>query len=226
MTEGVGLTQFQIHVANQFFRLAASSGYAIAGGAGLIASSLISRPTQDLDLFTYAPTRSVMKARGQFLDAARESGWITTVLVDSDTFCRIHVIGPDDEVLVDLAIDSPPTAPPTMTVLGPSLTSLDLAGRKLLALLGRAEARDFADVFVLAQTFGKEVLVEQATLMDPGFNRKVLAEMVATLARFDDDAIPLTPSLVTESRDFYRDWGLELDSSCDPPGGCSTAFQD
>ena len=213
MTAGVGLTQFQIDVANQFFRLAASGGYAIAGGAGLIASALISRPTQDLDLFTYAPTRSVIEAREQFLDAAGESGWTTIVLVDSDTFCRIHVIGPDDEVLVDLAIDSPPTAPPTMTVLGPTLTSLDLAGRKLLALFGRAEARDFADVFVLAQTFGKEVLVEQATLMDPGFNQKVLAGMLTTLARFDDDAIPLSPNLVTEARDFFTTWGLELGCS-------------
>jgi hypothetical protein len=32
---------------------------------------------------------------------------------------------------------------------------LELAGRKLLALFGRAEARDFAD-YVLEQRFGKD----------------------------------------------------------------------
>lgn len=37
-----------------------------------------------------------------------------------------------------------------MTLLGPTLVPLELAGRKLLALFGRAEARDFADVYVLA----------------------------------------------------------------------------
>ncbi len=49
---------------------------------------------------------------------------------------------------MDLAMDSPPHSRTTMTVLGPTLAPLELAGRTLLALFGRAEARDFADVYV------------------------------------------------------------------------------
>jgi hypothetical protein len=75
------------------------------------------------------------------------------VIHDSPTFCRLVVIDRDNEVLVDLAVDSPPHLPPTMTLLGPTLAPLELAGRKLLALFGRAEARDFADVSVLSERF-------------------------------------------------------------------------
>jgi hypothetical protein len=46
------LTTFQIDVAHTFFRLKASEGYVVAGGAALVASELIRRPTQDLDLYT------------------------------------------------------------------------------------------------------------------------------------------------------------------------------
>jgi hypothetical protein len=53
------LTTFQVEVAHTFFRLNASKGYVVAGGAALIASELIRRPTQDLDLFTSAPVVSV-----------------------------------------------------------------------------------------------------------------------------------------------------------------------
>ena len=37
-------------------------------------------------------------------------------------------------VVFDVAIGSPPNVPPTMTILGPTLAPLELAGRKLLAL--------------------------------------------------------------------------------------------
>jgi len=36
-------TDFQITVAHLFFKLKASHGYAVAGGAGLLASALISK---------------------------------------------------------------------------------------------------------------------------------------------------------------------------------------
>lgn len=62
------------------------------------------------------------------------------------------------QTLVDLAIDSPPISAPTITVLGPTLAPLELSGRKLLALFSRAEPRDFADVYLLAQRFGKQSL--------------------------------------------------------------------
>lgn len=125
MTSDIGLSRFQIDVAQLFFSLPASSDYAIAGGAGLIANDLISRPTHDLDLFAHAPTRTVVRASSQFLMAAAKMGWTVTALMDTPTFCRVPVLGPDDDVLVDLAIDSPPMHAPALTILGPTLMPLD-----------------------------------------------------------------------------------------------------
>ncbi|TAK68541.1 MAG: hypothetical protein EPO13_10550 [Actinomycetota bacterium] len=115
-----------------------------------------------------------------------------------------------EETLVDLAIDSRPHRQPTVTVLGPTLAPLELAGRKLLALFGRAEARDFADVYVLAQRFGKDTLIEQAQALDAGFDLAVLAQMIGTLGRFDDHEIPLGHDELPLARGFFTSWAAEL----------------
>jgi Nucleotidyl transferase AbiEii toxin, Type IV TA system len=111
------------------------------------------------------------------------------------------------DVLVDLAIDSPPRNAPTATVLGPTLAPLELVGRKLLALFGRAEARDFADVYVLTQRFGKNALLEQAKALDAGFDLQVLAQMMCTIGRFTDDEIPLAASDLPLAKTFFKGVG-------------------
>lgn len=82
------LTGFQIRVARIFFGLRASHKYAVAGGAGLLASDLINRPTEDLDLFTHRPIESVTAARNAFIDELHRLGWNVAIIVDSPTFCR------------------------------------------------------------------------------------------------------------------------------------------
>ncbi|WP_397219004.1 nucleotidyl transferase AbiEii/AbiGii toxin family protein [Nocardioides terrisoli] len=129
---------------------------------------------------------------------------------------RTHVLqagrrtGGGEQTLVDLAIDSPPHSRPTITVLGPTLAPLELAGRKLLALFGRAEARDFADVYVLAQRFGTAALIEQTQELDAGFDPGVLAQMIGTIGRFEDHEIPLVPEELPPARSFFADWASEL----------------
>lgn len=204
------LTPVQIEVARIFFDLDVSEGFLIAGGAALLASDLIARPTDDLDFFASAPITSVAETKDAYVRALREAGYDVSLVRDSTTFCRMIVEQGEEEVLVDLAIDAPPAAPPTLTLLGPTLTPMELAGRKLLALFGRAEARDFADVYVLAQRFGGEALLQQAASLDAGFDTTVLTQMMTTIARFDDDEIPLAPSQIEPAREFFRRWAEEL----------------
>jgi hypothetical protein len=203
------LTSFQQEVARLFFSVPQSDAYLLAGGAALVASELTTRPTRDLDLFTHAPTESVTAGRDALVTAVVARGWTVTIVRDAPTFCRLVVHGPED-LLVDLAVDSPPTSAPTMTFLGPTLAPLELAGRKLLALFGRAEARDFADVFVLAQRFGTSALLDQAAQVDAGFNEHALAEMLKTLGRFVDDELPADPGTVPAVREFFASWAAEL----------------
>lgn len=80
----------------------------------------------------------------------------------------------------------------------------------MLALFGRAEARDFADVYVLAQRFGKHLLLEQAQSLDAGFDRVVLAQMLGTLSRFTPDEIPLAANELDAATAFFSAWAQEL----------------
>jgi hypothetical protein len=58
----------------------------------------------------------------------------------------------------------------------------------------------------LAQRFGKQVLVETAATVDGGFDRSVLAQMMGSLARFEDDEIPLPAADLA----FFAAWAKEL----------------
>jgi hypothetical protein len=203
------LTAFQVSVASLFFSLPASEGFLLAGGAALAAQNLTSRPTHDLDLFTRAGASSVPEARDAFEAAARSRGWTVERMRDAETFCRLVVHG-DDDLLVDLALDSPPTMPPTASFAGPTFALEELAGRKVIALFDRAEARDFADVFVLAQRYPKDLLIHRAAEVDAGFDPIVLGTMLGSLGRFRDEEIPIDPERADQLRSFFEQWQEEL----------------
>jgi hypothetical protein len=204
---GPQLTAFQAEVARLFFALPESKGFLLAGGAALLAQHLTARPTEDLDFFTAPERGHVPAARDALEAAARDRGWSTERIHDSDTFSRMIIRGDHAGVLVDLAVNAPPDLPPSVTAAGPTLAPEELAGHKLLALFDRAAARDFADVYVLALRFGKQTLLARAGQIDAGFDAKVLADMFTTLDRFTDSEIPVPDGLsVAELRAFYATW--------------------
>ena len=127
----------------------------------------------------------VGEVREQFLKEAGVREWKCEVLQSDAFFVRLHVKG-TDEVLVDIAIDVAAQYPSQFFILGPTFSHEELAGRKLLALFDRAEARDFADVFVLAQ-------------------------MMRSVARFSDGELPIDESLLKDLRFFFEKWANELD---------------
>ncbi len=210
MNHAEQLTVLQIDLAGIFFGLDEAEGYFVTGGAALLASELIARPTEDLDLFTARPTMHVTRAKEAFVREVSGRECDVTIIQDGPTFCRMIVARAGEETLVDLAIDSPPHVGPTVTVLGPTLAPLELGGRKLLALFGRAEARDFADVYVLVQRFGKEALVKEAQALDAGFDVAVLGQMLRTISRFEEDEIPLPQDELPKVFAFFADWASEL----------------
>jgi hypothetical protein len=198
-------------VARAFFALPASQGFLLAGGAALLAQHLTARPTEDLDFFTTPERGHVCAARDALEAAARQRGWTTERIHDSGTFCRMIVRSADAGVLVDLAVNAPPDLPPSVTAAGPTLAPEELAGHKLLALVDGAAARDFADVYGLANRFGKDAPITRATQIDAGFDAKVLADMMAALDRFTDSEIPVpSGSSAAELRAFYAAWRSEL----------------
>jgi hypothetical protein len=86
----------------------------------------------------------------------------------------------------------------------------DLAARKTLALFGRAEARDFADVYDLARRFGRDQLLDWAADDDPGFDNQIFADMLASIERLSDEDLPVQARCASELRAYFRDWAAEL----------------
>ena len=201
------LTDFQLEVARLFFTLPAADAFVLGGGAGLVAAGLTERPTRDLDFFVADSV--VRNAADQLEDAAANRGWNTERIRNEDTFVRLRIDGPD-ALLVDLCLDSPPQHPPTMTIAGPTYAPAELAGRKLIALFGRAEARDFVDVRSLAQRYDKAELLDLAAMIDEGFDHPTLATMLDSLARFDDATLADFGADPSELRSWFSDWAEEL----------------
>jgi predicted nucleotidyltransferase component of viral defense system len=170
-------------VAHLFFGLDESEGFVLAGGAALLASDLTSRPTEDLDFFQSAT--SVTVARDALEAAATGRHWTVTRVRDHESFARLQIEA-SETVLVDLCMDSPPIRSPVVTVAGPTFAPDELAGRKVIALFDRAEARDFADVFDLLRRYGKDELLALAREVDGGFHHAVFADMLRSIERHDD----------------------------------------
>jgi hypothetical protein len=204
------LTDFQLEVARVFFGLPVAKRFLLTGGAALVAHRMTHRPTRDLDFVT-SRGPDVAIAGDEFERAAALRDWVVTRVQESATFCRLQVDGPD-VVLVDLMVDAPPNGPRTASALGPTLNPEDLAGRKLLALLDRAAARDFVDVFELARMYDLELLMDWAAAIDQGLDRLELARQMRMLDSYTDQDLPCAPEQVVQIREFFRSWAATLDN--------------
>jgi predicted nucleotidyltransferase component of viral defense system len=202
----VALTKFQQELLRLFFALPEASDFVLAGGAALIATGLSERATQDLDFFGGDLATGITGAAGALEAACTERGWAVTRVHDSPTFRRILVQTGSEELLVDLAVDSPALGPPTSTAFGPTYAPEELAARKLLALFDRAAARDFVDIHTLSSQFDLDRLVEVATRIDPGFDQVVLAEMLESVQRYSDDDLADLGAEASALRDFTMQW--------------------
>jgi len=204
------LTELQRLVLDAFFALPEAEGFVLAGGAALVASGLSERPTQDVDLFGSDVTSGVTAAADALEVACADRGWTTERIRDAATFRRFIVRSEVDELLVDLAVDSPPLGAPTITAVGPTYPPRELAARKLLALFDRAEARDFVDVCTLSDRVDLDDLLELAGELDAGFTPALLAEMLRSHERFADEDFADLGSDPGDVREFADRWANQL----------------
>jgi len=205
------LTPLQIEATQLFFGLPQSVGFAVAGGAALIAQGLVQRQTRDVDLFLLdAAASTITSAVASFENAIGERGWSHQRVIDQIDFVRLLITRSGESLIVDLGRDSPADEPVDETDLGPTLSLRDLAARKTLALFGRAEARDFADVYDLARRFGRHQLLDWAAADDPGFDKHIFADMLASIERLGDEDLPVQARRASELRAYFRDWAAEL----------------
>jgi hypothetical protein len=86
----------------------------------------------------------------------------------------------------------------------------ELAADKTLALFGRAEARDFVDVFALAKIFGEDRLCELAARKDRGFTGSHLADALAAFSRLGREEFDVDAGTYFAIRQWSTEWRSRL----------------
>ena len=203
------LTPFQSEVAKLFFSLPDSSGFLLAGGGALLVSGLSSRPTRDLDFMGTRELTAASRLAEKFMKRCRDIGWAVDPVQIEEDFARV-LVSHVESLIVDIVLDSPAVLPPTISEVGPVFAGLELAARKLAALFGRAEARDFADVYILSRIFERSEVLRCAREVDLGIDDLGLAEAMRTVRRFRPSEIPLPEELVDGAQRFFAAWADEL----------------
>jgi hypothetical protein len=205
----VPVDPFKADVIGLALRAAAAQGFALAGGNALAAHGLLSRPTQDIDLFT-----PVAGGTGQVIDGIRTAlvaeGYAVQVVrpADDGDFAELHVSRGGTSTQLDLGRDWRAHDAVSLDV-GPVLHLDDAVGSKTTALLGRALARDFIDVAAALNRYTRRELLELAFTRDSGLRAADAALAARQLDLIDNDefaAYQLTERQVTSLRDRFASW--------------------
>lgn len=195
-------------------RVAGRYGFALAGGYAVQAHGILSRPSEDVDLFTAWERRGDFSAAVEaVIEAYRAEGYMVEVAQQFETFARLAVTNPaasDPPYKVELAANWR-SLPPVMMDIGPVLHIDDVVAGKMSALFTRAEPRDFLDVdaAVVTGRYTRERLLELAEQADAGFDRRVFADLLAMLQRYPDRrfaAYDTTPERIAAMRERFAQW--------------------
>jgi hypothetical protein len=165
-----GLDHFQAEIAEVALRPIGQHGFALAGAGALVAHGVISRPTQDLDLFTPAQG-GPGQAGAALLTALTDAGCQVQLLESAEQhggeFMRLQVHRGEHVVDIDLARDWR-QHPPVRMQVGPVLHVEDAVASKVTAMIGRGLPRDYIDVAAALRRYDRDDLLRLAFHRDPG----------------------------------------------------------
>lgn len=199
-------------VARVAFGLPQARDVAIAGGNAMLAHQLVVRPTQDLDLFT--PVASEVEPLADALaQTLRAHGAQVQVDRRGPGFSRLTVETVDGhQVAVEVAHDAR-LRESVQLDFGRVLHTDEVAADKVLALFGRAAARDLVDVAALTNRYPLHQLCALAEEKDAGFDPRVLADAMNAAAAHPDDAfaeLGLSGEATTRLRSRAHEWRATL----------------
>jgi hypothetical protein len=213
------LDELHRRVATIALRVANRYGFALGGGNALIAHGLITRPTQDVDLFTNEEA-GVEAAAGSVEAALRNAGFETeredAAASLSDMFegmdeglAEWTVTASDgQQIMLQMAYFDRTSQPVTMDV-GPVLSLADVVGGKVCALAGRAEPRDYIDTAAALKRYSIRDAIGLARRLDPGLEDRDFADAARRLDQWGDGIFApfgLSPLDVAALREAFRDW--------------------
>ena len=186
---------FHQRLARVALKAAAEYGFCLAGGYAVQAHGFVDRVSKGVDLFTTMAAASDFSAAQAAVAAALRADRLEVIVERKEPwFARLAVtdLAAGNTGTVELGVDWR-AYPPVPLAIGPVLHPADAMANKLCALFGRAEVRDYIDVYgVLADvrtdaTQGDEML-RMAADHDPGFDPEIFAEALRAVRRFPDSA--------------------------------------
>jgi len=222
----VSLSPLQQRVVSIVASVPGAADLGLAGGAALLAWGVGERTTRDLDFF--ATRAETVDAFGPALERElRARGLHVEAVRSSPGFVRYEIRDGDETTELDLAWDYR-MRPLQRTSLGLTLDRDELAADKVLALYGRAEARDFVDVFRLRAYYSRERLCDLAREKDHGFVENMFADTLARMERRDRIEFDVDDATLDQLRREFTDWRGELSRAtpdleatpCEPQASC------
>jgi hypothetical protein len=216
----MALTQLQADVCRLIARHRIASGESyVAGGAALNEIIAASRLSNDVDLFhdSEEALHATWSADRRLLE---EAGFDVRVLRERPSFIEADAVREGQAVRLQWVRDSVYRFFPLVEheTFGLTLHAFDLATNKLLALVGRTEARDWVDVIACderVQPLG--YLAWAACAKDPGFSPAAILEHAARSSRYSVDEIRALSFAgpTPDAGKLARDWRAALEMARD-----------
>lgn len=199
------LTPLQRRFLRAFFAGDVGSRFFLTGGTALSAFYLHHRLSGDVDLFTTDDDalpliRREMPLIANSLDCQVRSGATTP------HFQMFFLESRSEPTLkIDLVRDADIQFGVRQEIEGIILDAEEnIAVNKILSLFGRAESKDFVDLYFLLRTgYDFERLVALAKQKDAGLTEFWLAGMMREVAKLEDLPIMLKPLTLEELRAFF-----------------------
>lgn len=212
------LTHLQKKILLHFSNLPDQEAFYLTGGTALSAFFLKHRRSNDVDFFTNL--EQLIQPISQKLGTSlKNEGFGVERLRGLHSFVELSVSSGDESTVIHFASDSAFRfeQPASLEEIpGLKVDSLiDIATNKLLALFGRAELRDFVDIyFILKEHFDKTDLIEKSAQKDPGFDLYWLGVAMERINDFSDDSPDLhlltRPCSMNQLKEFFTSWRRDI----------------
>ena len=198
------LGPLQERVAEIVAGLHEAEGFALAGGAALIARGDVRRQTPGLD-FVGLTGEAVDRLAPSVRRALSAEGLRVGHAQVNPGFVRFIVSDGDERTEVVLAADAR-LFPAEPGRIAPTLAGEELAVDKVLAVFGRAEGRDFVDLMALEPRYGLDRLCKLAAEKDPDFEPVQRGELVVRFDRLRRDEFDLDDAEFERLRGEVARW--------------------
>lgn len=209
------LNKIQNKILTVFPDILDSNNFYLTGGTALSYFYLQHRKSNDLDFFT-SLEEIILPFSRKLEDALNTHQMVIQRHRGIHSFVELSAEKGNESTIVHLAYDSAFRFEQTKEFPefhGLKVDSfIDIAVNKLLALFGRANLRDFIDVFYLVKTgkFNPDELMEKAKIKDPGFDLYWLGVALERINIFKDDSpemlLILSPVDFKELLAFFNLW--------------------